>query len=813
MVGFWQDFRYSLRTLRNSPGFVVAGILAIAFGIGINSMVFTMLNAVILRPLPVKDAGEIVTIYQNLQGVRERFVFGTINYFSYSEYEAYRDRNQTLRGIAAYASTNVSLGGENARALTGQIATCNYFSVLTERLTLGRGFLEEECKTRGVSPVVVLSHRFWQTQFGGRPDVLDQPVVINGTRFAVVGVAPENFSGASLNGADIWAPISMESQWTPGRNLLDNANVSWLQPVARVKPGISLSEVRADLAVIASQIDRQTPGRTTTLSIDHATLMNVPRGRRLAMSVGSVVLTAVSLILLIACANLANLLLARAAARQKEVAVRLAVGASRFRLIRQLLTESMLVALTGGGLGVLFAWGALAKVYPFVMTMLPEDAQSVALTVTPDIRVLSYSLFLCIATALGFGLLPALQASKLDLNRALKGGIDGFSGSRRWFRSALVGVQVALCLVLLIGAALLVRGLYAAQSIETGMQMKNVAVANLDLARQGYDEPRAREFHRVLGERLRARLGAENVVLANPVPLSGGRHQTTVTLSGQTTPIQTMYATVSPGYFQLLGIPLVQGRAFDESDLRETSASAIVSESAARRFWPGENAVGRTFNLEGAPLPFSVVGVAKDVRTTSLSAVDETFVYYPENPNFYRDAKVLTRGANDFAFAAQAIRDEVRALNPGVLVRLNRLEDNPLQFQLASKVTAALGLVLGLAGLLLAALGIYGVASFGVTRRTKEIGIRMSLGADASHILRMILWQSMRPVVIGIAFGMVAAAAVSRVLSSLLFGISPVDPVVFIGISLFLASVAFIASRAPALRAVRINPMNALRSE
>jgi predicted permease len=493
--------------------------------------------------------------------------------------------------------------------------------------------------------------------------------------------------------------------------------------------------------------------------------------------------------------------------------VRLAVGASRLRLIRQLLTESMLVSLMGGGLGVLLAWGGLARVYPFVMTMLPEDAQSVALTLTPDVRVLSYSLFLCLATALGFGLLPALQASKLDLTHALKGGLDGFSGSRRWFQGALVGAQVALCLVLLIGAGLLVRGLYAAQSIDPGIQMKNIAVANLDLTRQGYDETRAREFHRVLGERLRTQLGAANVVLVDPVPLAGGRHQNSVMLPGQTTPIQTTNATVSPGYFQLLGVPMVQGRAFDESDTREASGSAIVSESAARRFWPGENAVGRTFNLEGAPVNFTVVGVAKDVRTSSLSEVDEAFVYYPGNPNFFRNAKVLARGTKDFAFAAEAIRDEVRTLNPGVQVRLTRLEDNPAQFQLASKITAALGFVLGLAGLLLASLGIYGVASFGVTRRTKEIGIRMSLGADAGHVLRMILWQSMRPVVVGMAVGVVASAAVSSVLSSLLFGVSPVDPVVFIGISLFLAGVALVASRAPALRAVRINPMNALRSE
>jgi macrolide transport system ATP-binding/permease protein len=813
MTGFWQDLRYSLRTLKNSPGFVIAGVLALAFGIGINAMVFTLLNAAILRPLPVKDAGELVTIYQNMQGVRGRFVNGTINYLSYAEYAAYRDRNKTLQGIAAYASSGVTLGGEGARSLGGQLATCNYFTVLTEGMALGRGFLEEECKTRGSSPVVVVSHKLWQRQFDGDRAVVGRRIIINGTSFTIVGVAPEGFSGASLVGAEIWAPIAMESQWTPGRALLDDANVSWLQPVARLKPDVSLSAVRADLAVIASQIDQQNPGRTTTLSIDRATLMNIPRGRRNALAVGSVVLIAVSLVLLIACANLANLLMARASARQKEVAVRLAVGASRFRLVRQLLTESLLVSLAGGGLGVLTAWGTLAAAYPLLIPFLPEDAQALTLTLTPDIRVLSYSLLLCLATAMGFGLLPALQSSKVDLNHALKGGADGFLSSRSWFRSSLVATQVALCLVLLIGAGLLSRGLYAAQTIDPGMQMKDVAVASLDLTRQGYDEPRAREFHRAIRDRLRAQLGTANIVLADPVPLSGSRHQNVVTPSGQTTPILSMYATVSPGYFQVLQIPIVQGRPFDETDVREGAGSAIVSESTARRFWPDQNAVGQTLTLDTGPLTVTVVGVAKDVRTTSLSEVDDVFVYYPGNPNFYQRAKILAHGTNGFGPVAQAIQEEVRAMNPGILVRVTRLEDNPAQFQLAPKVTATLGLVLGIAGLLLASLGIYGVASFAVSRRTKEIGIRMSLGADAGNVLRMILWQSMRPVVIGMVFGAVASAAVSSVLSSLLFGVSPVDPVVYAGISLFLAAVAFFASRAPAQRAMRINPMAALRSE
>jgi predicted permease len=812
MDGFWQDFRYSLRTLRNSPGFVIAGILALAFGIGINSMVFTVLNAMTMRPLPVKESDALVTVYQNIQGQR-RTVNGAPTYFSYPEYAAYRDRNQSLQGIAADAPTTVTLNGQEARRLSGWLVTCNYFSVLPGGVALGRGFLEEECRVRGANPVVVLSHRLWEQEFDANPGVLGQTMMLNGTRFTIVGVGLRGFSGAHLQAADIWAPITMEGQWAPNRNLFDMANASWLQVIARVKPGTSISQVRADLAVIASQIDQESPGRTTALLIDRATLVNVPRARSTVMTVGGVVLTAVSLVLLIACANLANLLLARAAARQKEIAVRMAVGASRFRLIRQLLTESLIVSLLGGGLGVVAAWRLVAVVYPFVVARIPDGDQVASLNLSPDIRILGFSLALSCATAMGFGLLPALQSSRLDLNAALKGGAAGFARSRSWFRSALVSTQVALCLVLLIATGLLARGLYAAQTIDTGFNAEDVTVASLDLTRQGYDEVRAREFHRQLGERLKQQFGREQVTLVDPVPLGGGRHQNMIIPTGQEAPILSTNATVSPGYFQLLGIPIVQGREFGEEDAREGTYTAIISESAARRVWPNENAVGKTFRLNELPTPFTVAGVVKDVQASSLGQTDAVFVYFPGKPDFYRRASVLVREQTGFASAPTTIRNEVRTLDPNVLLRLTRLEDNAEQFQLPARVAAVLGVALAFAALLLASLGIYGVASYAVARRTREIGIRMSLGADAGHVLRMILWQAMRPVAIGMVFGAAVSAAVSTVLSNLLFGVSPVDPLVFVGISMFLAAVAFVASRAPARRAMRINPMTALRSE
>ncbi len=808
MDALLQDLRYSVRMFRKAPGFAMVAVLAVAFGIGVNSAIFTLLNGLALRPLPVRNSSEVVTVYQTIRGP-SRNVHGLRSYLSYPEYKAYRDQNHVFAGLAVYALAEVTLGGPEARTVVGQLVSCNYFSTLTGPLTMGREFLPEECGAPGGSPVVVLSRALWQRRFAGDPHILGKTVVLNRDTFTVVGVGPEGFSGGSVIAADVWTPISMQEQWIRDRTYLTDANLSWLEMAGRLKPGMTVADARADLAVIAGRIDGQTPGRKTTLYVDQATLMNHPEARGLVLSGGAVVLAAVSLVLLIACANLANLLLARAVARQREIAVRLAVGATRARLIGQLLTESLLIALAGGVLGLLAAWWTLRAVVPIILARLPEEVQSIAVNLNPDFRIVLYSVFLALATGVGFGLIPALQSSKLDLNSALKeGGATFGARSGGWLRGSLVTAQVAVCLVLLIAAGLLARGLRAAQIIDPGFDLKGIMFASFDLTREGYDDARATIFHRQLAERLAAQPGVEEVGLVDSVPLSGSRRGSSVSIEGREGSQQVTTSRISANYFQLLGIPILRGRAFES---RTEERVVIVNESAARRFWPGENPVGKQIRYGDEKVYSEVVGVAKDTHTTSLSEVDGALFYLPVIPRSQLDLSVLVRGNGGFAAMVKAIQNETRALDGNVLVRVGKLEDNLSLWQLPARITSTLAFALGLAGLLLASLGIYGVMAFAVTQRTREIGIRMTLGAQRRDVLELILAQALRPVAVGVAVGLAGTAVVSRVLSSLLFGVSPLDPAVFAGVSMFLASIALLAAYVPALRATRVDPNVALR--
>jgi putative ABC transport system permease protein len=809
---FLQDARYSLRMFGKSPGFALVAVLALAFGIGTNSAIFTLLNAIALRPLPVRDAGAVVTVYQTMQGLRSRNIHGSRAFLSYAEYAAYRDQNHVFDGLAAHSAVHLTLGGPGARPLSGFVVSCNYFSVLSPALAMGRGFGPEECGAPGSAPVVVISHRLWKGHYAGDPQILGKTIVLNRGSYTVVGVAPEGFSGASFIGSDVWAPLSVQEQWSQGHNFLADANMSWLEVTGRLKPGVTLAAARADLAVIAAGVDRQNPGRRTTLMVDRATLMNNPEGRGPVLGVGAVILAAVSLVLVIACANLANLLLARAMGRQKEIAVRLAVGASRWRLLRQLLTESMLLSTGGGALGLLAAWGTLRTMVPLLMARLPEEVHSIELNSNPDVRIVLYSLALAFATGIGFGLIPALQASNPDLNGALKeSGTTTGGRSAGWIRGSLVTAQIAVCLVLLIAAGLLVRGLEAAQAIDPGFETRGIATASFDLSLEGYDEPRAAAFHQQLAARLTARPGIAEVAFVDSVPLSGSRRGTVVTLEGKEGNHQITNAEVSSNYFQLLGIPIVRGRGFEARESSSEQHVIIVSESTARKFWPGEDPIGKRVRVSDYAVYQDVVGVSKDIRATGLAAVDPVFVYFAAGPRTHLGLSVLARGEAGVPAIAKAIREEVQALDSNVLVHSGTLEENLALFQLPSRILSILGFALGLAGLLLATLGIYGVMAYAVTQRTKEIGIRMTLGAERRDVMRLILAQALRPVAMGVAVGLATSAGVSRVLASLLYGVSPLDPVVFGGVAMFLSTVALLAGFVPAQRAARVDPMTALR--
>jgi predicted permease len=660
--------------------------------------------------------------------------------------------------------------------------------------------------------VAVLSDSLWRTTFAADPAIVGRKIVLNRQPFTVIGVAPVGFQGTEPMASAFWAPVTMQFMLERDIDWFEKPNMSWLVLLGRTKPGVSRSQLRADMAVIAGRIDQLTPGRKTTLQIETGTFLSMPEERKYVTAVGAVLLSAVGMVLLIACANVANLLLARAAGRQKEIAIRLSVGASRRRLIRQLLTESMLIALLGGALGSLIAVWSFEAIVGFVFSHLPHEAPPVAVGVGPDIRVLGYAVLLTLITGIVFGLIPALQASRPDVNAALKqSGTDGKTADG-FLRHALVGTQVAVSMVLLIAAGLLLRGLYLAQTIDPGFEMKNVAAVSFDLRGQGYDAARAGIFQRQVMDRLAALPGVETVAQAGNTPLSDSHRGAMFSLPGQADKYQVEFNEVSPDFFSLLGVPIVRGRNFTSTEARTGAALAIVTESTALRFWPNQDSIGKILRMEGES-DMQVIGVAKDAQVSHLAKSNETYLYLPAGPKEQIRMKLLVRGADAFASTTTGIQAAIHSLDPGLVVDVAKLENNLEVWRAPSRIVAILAGSLGALGMLLACIGVYGVVSYAVSRRVREIGIRMTLGADAREVKRLILRQAMRPVVLGALIGIAGCAAVSQVLKSMLFGISAHDPVAFVAVPLVLLAVALVASYIPARRATKVDPMIALRYE
>lgn len=814
---FWRDLRYGARGLWRNPGFTVVAVLAIALGIGVNAGIFSVLNGVALKLLPVPRAEQIVSVDQIFHGKFQRNLHGESGLFSYSEYKNYRENNHVFSGLLAYAPfLEATLGGESSQQLMGAETSCNFFDVLGERPALGRAFVEVDCNAPGASPVVVLSDNLWRSRFAADPQIVGKSVSLNRAKFVVIGVAALGFDGLDPWPSEFWAPLTMQKALEPNSDLLSENNTAWLALLGRMSGGVSLEEVRADLGVIAGRIDQQYPGRTTTLAIRHATFLGRSEEQTVVFGIGVVVLAAVGLVLLIACANVANLLLARASARQKEIAIRLSIGGSRWRIVRQLLTESLLIAFLGGTLGSLVAFWSIEGVARFVLAHLPHDVPRLVWNVSPDLHVWGYSLALTALTGIVFGLAPALHATRQDLSTAIKsdgGRFMGKAASGGMLRGILVGVQVAVCMVLLIATGLLMHALYLAQTVDPGFDMKNVASMFLNLGLQGYDENRGADFLRQTHERIAGLPGVAEVAQGECAPLS---HDFSVdngwTVPGRTDKYLIEYNHVSPGYLSLVGIPIVRGRGFTQAEARDDASVIIVTESTARRLWPGQDPLGELLRESGGHQD-TVIGVAKDAQVSHLGEPGSSYLYFPAGPRDTLRIYVLVRYAGDYRAVAKAMRDAVRSIDPDVPVDVVKLEEYLEIWRAPSRIVAALSGVLGALALLLASIGVHGVVSYGVSQRIREIGIRMTLGADRRHVMSLVLRQALRPVVIGALFGVVGCAAVSRVLSNVLYGLGAHDPIAFIGVPLFLLGVAFLASYLPARRATRIDPVVALRYE
>jgi len=809
------DIRYGLRMLRQNLGFTVAAVLAIALGVGINVGIFSVLNGAALRLLPIPRAEQLVSVSQIFHRRTIRNTHGETSMFSYSEYLDYRDHNHVFSGLVAYEPfLEGTLAGGKMQQLLGTATSCNYFDVLNERPALGRGFVDSDCATSGDNAVVVVSDQLWRDTFGGDPTLVGKKITLNRMAFTVTGVAPPGFTGTEPMTSAFWVPITIQKVLDAGRDRLADDNMSWLALLGRVRPGVTMEQVRADLGVIAGRIDQLNPGRTTSLAISTATFFGRPEERQSLIPVAFVILAAFGLVLLIACANVANLLLARASARHKEIALRLSIGAGRWRLVRQLLTESLLLSMLGGALGSLFAFWSFASITQFVTSHLPHMFSTLAVNVAPDFRVLAYALALTLVTGILFGLVPALQSSRLDLNTALKeDGAKSGPGKKsgRFLRNTLVGAQIAVCMILLLAAGLLLRGLYYAQTVDPGFEMKDVAAAFLYPKAQGYDETRATAFMGRLRERLAGLPGVSEIAQAECAPLSHDFSADYMTVPGRLDRVLIEYNHVTPAYFSVVGIPIVRGRDFGPGET-EDAPGIIVTESTARRLWPGADPLGKTLRQDTGR-EYSVIGVAKDAQVSHLGDVNAPYLYFPAGPQDNVRTYVLVRFAGSFTPVGKGIREAVRSLDPDMPVDVVRLEEYLEVWRSPSRIVAALSGALGVLAVLLASIGVYGMVSYSVSRCLREIGIRMVLGADRTEVMKLVIEQAMRPVLIGGLAGLAACAAVSHVLSSMLFGLSAHDPLAFISVPLLLLVIALAASHVPARRAMRVDPMVALRYE
>ncbi len=826
---FTQDLRYGVRMLRKNPGFTVAAVLTLGLGIGLNSAIFTLFDALMLRPLPIRDPNAVVNVYQRIQDEA-----GGYRSFSYPEYVALRESNDAFSGLIAYSWIPVEIerptrsAVDGAEEAHGLLVTAEYFSLLGGEVAVGRTFLPEEDETRGAHPIVVLSHGFWEQHFNSDRSIVGKSVKLNGIFMTVVGVASADFVGTEPQTPDFWVPMMMQAQLMPGDDRLGDRGSFWLDVVARLKPDVSRLQAQTSMDVLVNRIAPDYLGTNQKVSVDlvAGSFLARPDVRGQVNSLAFLVMASVGMILLIACANVANLSLARAAARHREISVRFSLGAGRSRVIQQLLTESLLVALLSG-----FAGLFLARWLPGTLVNLlrPPYEQPINLHLVLDLPVLGYTMLLSLGTAVVFGLIPALRASRTNPNSALKGEITPFGGggSRLQMHSLLVGAEISVCLVLLLGAGLLIRALGRAETIDPGFDMKHVLAISMDLNLHGYNNTRAAEFHRQLIERLQALPGVKEVGVASLTPLGGVSRAAPVTVAESNDPAgvsQTSvgYSVVSPNYFAALSIPIVRGRTFGARDTGLGPPVAIINEAMARQFWPGQNPIGKRLRPGPPSVQFTeVVGVVKNTRGARLWEADQPYVYLPilqatEGPPIQTEQmgmKLLIRTDGNPDSLSPIVQRVVRALDPNVQVSVATLGKSMERWVWFSQVGAMLSSGLGILGLFLASVGIYGVMSYSVTQRTHELGIRMALGADKPEILKLILGQGLRITLVGVAVGLMIALAVTRVIAAVLYGVKPTDPATFGGVSLLLTGIAVTASYLPARRATRVDPMVALRYE
>jgi macrolide transport system ATP-binding/permease protein len=813
------DLRYAVRMLIKSPGFTLIAVLALGLGIGANTAIFSVFNGMLWRPLPIKDPQQLVVLAKKTRTVD--FPLG----LSYPDFQDYRQLKTVFSDLIVYAPSPVNFGAEGRpeRAWV-ELVSGNYFSVLGLEAARGRTFAPDEGWVLGKDPLIVLGYKYWQRRFGGDSSVIGRAVQVNGHPFTIIGIAPERYRGAYyFLEPDFYLPITMVNLLEPGApDLLTKRSDSGTRVLARLQPGITPAQAMAAAEPVERRLAQEFPD-----AHKDASLLVLPElSARPEPGLGAFMSTAVivfmllvGLVLLIACANVANLILSRANARRKEIATRTALGATRWRMMRQLLTESILLALCGGILGLVFArWAAMVLMSIHIPTDLPLRLFDLRM----DWRIFGFSFSAAAMTGIIAGLVPAIRASRTDLADTLKaGGRSGASEGSHRFRNALVVAQVAVSLLLLACAGFFVRSLQNSAHVDMGFRVDHTLMLNVDLGLQSYTEERGQQLYKQLTERVKALPGVRNAAIASYIPMGYDTSLVSVYPDGQVVDEKTKTETafndsVQPGYFRAAGVPVIQGREFTEADNNVSPKVAIVNDTFAKKIWPGQDPVGKVFRTEKSGPPIQVVGLTHTGKYLFLYETPQLYVYFPMAQKYSSGATLFVYSAGDPAQLAAGVREQVTQLDASLPVfGITTMEDHvhygkPL---LPARLGAMLVGAFGLLGLILASVGVYGVISYSVSQRTQEIGIRTALGAQRSNVLAMVLKQGMSMAFVGTAVGIVLAFLLFRGLHTMLYGVESTDLATLTAVSALLLTVAFVASYVPALRAAKVDPVVALRNE
>ena len=812
-----QDVRYGLRTLWKTPGFTIVAVVSLALGVGLNTAIFSIVNVMLIRPVPVvKDQSRVVWLRAPI---------------SYPDYLDYKDKTRSFEGMAAATGTSeFSLQGTRGPELIkGEFVTENYFDVLKVGALKGRTFAKEEGQTP--APVVVLSEHLWRTHFDSDSSIIGRQIFLNGLNFTVIGVAPQDFIGTEVGlNRELWVPLRMQPVLNPPEaaraadpvaSRFQSRDSHWLAVFARLAPGVSREQAGSDLNNIARSVAEAYQGRVSPETLRSVQLLTMsggmdPRDQAEALPLAGIVMAVVALVLLIACANIAGLLLARAAVRRRETAIRQALGATRPRLVRQWLTESVLLGIGGGVFGLILALWVNQLLLSYLQT-----TPLASLDLRLDWRVLAFTLLVSVVTGMVFGLAPAIQASRLDIVTSLKDEDAQRAGSRRSrLRTAFVTAQLTMSVVLLVGAGLFIRSLQSANTIDPGFRVDRALTVPINLGLLRYKESEGENFYRNLLARVQAQPGVESASLVRFAQLGFSYAQFQVFVEGHGEKkddegFSTGFNVVGPNYFKTMETPLLRGRDFSDADRKGAPEVAVINQTLAAALWPNEDALGKRVSVSGPKGPFlEVVGVVRDGKYRSLGETPHPYIYQPLLQSYDPKMILVVRTTGEPQSVVSSVREQIRALEGNLpIADIKTLREQVDLSLFPSRVAAWTLGGFGLLALLLAAIGIYGVVSYSVAQRTREIGLRRALGAKESDVLKLVLGEGFLVISLGLTLGLLLAAATTRLIGGFLYGIAPTDPLTFVGVPLLLGLVALGACYVPARRATKVDPLVALRYE